>query len=557
MSIDIPPEMPPVLMHVSKSNDLRREHQTPFYIGKIGDKYVEILDLPYLTREQIERLTLASKNPSQLIVNLAKVYRLNGNLLVQILYRQQANTIFIYGVQTKLVDIIAHPIVRNHFKNIIGDPDLTLGEFEHSRVMADIGAQRRGVNYSVSYALSPDYNETTLVFKPTRKEADRFQSSFDVGNQGNRFAGRDFAGLGMRYRSKWGTEFKMNYLKALSGKAIEDTDTSFDGLVLAVDHPFTTGLYGFQAAVTKYTSASTQEAFRFELPQICDLNPALPLCQLGTDYTVRSDLEANTAVASITAEHILASGGGRRWILNERLRMVGDEISDRSHDAPIVDEHYATAAIGLKYLYGGRGRHGLSEGHYGLQINSGFGNDSGSFGEDEGAPTNEELEVHPSKRSPNFIQVTPNFDLKFGLFPYFIVGAFTEAVLSNGKQVPQQEQYVLGGMDKLSAYLPGVLIGDSGYLSRLTFTGNSRKPEPFQIIPSLFVEHGEVWFEDAEGEAGIGRSISDAGLRLQFFFGETSDLELVVARPLSSSNVPTDLLEASEVDFFARLKIRI
>lgn len=557
MAIDLPPEMPPVLMQLSKSNELRRRHKTAFYIGRIGNQYVEVLDIPYLTREQIERLAEASKTPSQLIVNLSKVYRLNGNLLVQILYRQQASTVYVYAVQTKLVGTNAHPIIQKHFDNLIGDEDLTLGEFEKSRVMADLGTERRGIDYSISYSLNADYTETTLDFRSAVKEADRFQFSFDVGNQGNRFAGRDFAGVGMRYWSKWGTEYKLDYLKALSGKAVENTDTSFDGWVLKIDHPFASGLYGLQAARTEYTSERTQTEFQPEIPQICELSPGLPLCELGSESTIVSELDANTSVVNLTAEHILASGAGRRWVLSEKLGVVYDEVVDPAQQEAIIDEQYGKAVLGLKYLYGGRGRYGLNEGHYGLAVNGGFGSESGSFVGEESSPTNNEMEVHPSKRSPGFIQFAPSFEVKFALSRYFIVGAFAEGVFSDGTQVPQQEQYVLGGMDRMRAYLPGVLIGDSGYHARLSLAGNSRKAMQFQVIPTLFVERGDVWFENAEGQAGKTRSLADAGLRVQIFFGDAGDLELVMARPLKSRNVPDDVLDESEVDFFARLKFRI
>lgn len=557
MAIDLPPEMPPVLMHLSKSNELRRERKTPFYIGKIGGQYVEVLDIPYLTREQVERLAEASKTPSQLIVNLSKVYRLNGNLLVQIMYRQQANTIYVYGAQMKLGGINAHPIVRKHFEDLIGDEDLTLGEFEHARVMADIGTERRGVDYTTSYSLSADYSEATLNFQSTVKEVDRFQVSFDVGNQGNRFAGRDFANVGARYWSKWGTEYKLDYLKALSSKAFEDADTSFDGWVLKIDHPFASGLYGLQAARTEYTSEQTQTEFQPEIPQVCELSPGLPICELGSESTVVSGLDANTTIVNLTAEHILASAVGRRWVLNEKLGFVADEVIDPSRDEAVIDEEYGKAVIGLKYLYGGRGRHGLDEGYYGLVINGGFGSESGSFADEENSQATDEMPVHPSKRSPGYIQFAPSFELKFGFSRYFIVSAFAEGVFSGGTQVPQQEQYVLGGMNKMSAYLPGVLVGDSGYHARLSFAGNSRKDGQFQLIPTLFVEQGDVWFEDADGEIGKARSLTDAGLKLQLFFGDAGDVELVIAHPLDSRNVPDEVLDASEVDFFARLKFRI
>lgn len=554
MAIDMPPEMPPVLMTPVMAEKLTSAASTLFFRVRIGNQSVVVTELPYLSRTEVGRLAEAASSPSQFIVNLAKVYRVKGNLLVQVLYAKQGNEVYVYAVQTTLADIYGHKLVRDHFKKLIGDQDLTISEFDQAWVMADLAARRRGVSYRVTYTTIPNSTETILNFKREDVERDAHQFTVDLGNQGNRFAGRDFAGLGWRYWSRWSDEFKLDYIQALSDKAFEEVDTSYHGIVAGWNRPFSSGLYGLEVIRTEYESSLMQEVFASTLPgELCSLLPDSPACALGATEQETAGLDADTTVLSLTGEHVLASGPDRRWVLSEKLSAVSDSVEDVVGGEAIVEERYNKAAINLKYMYGGSRK----EGHLALGLTGGFGDEAaGSFQTNNSQVEPEQPAVSPRKRTPNFFQTAVSLRFKFNLASWLGIDFKTDGQLSNDQQVPQLEHFVLGGMERMSAYLPGVLAGDTGYHAILSLGGNARPDSLIDVTPSVFIEHGSVRFEDAEGDAGNARSIADAGVRISARIGKASTLELVAATPVGDADIPEADLEPSEVDFYARLKIR-
>lgn len=552
MAIEMPPELPPALMPQAIAAQVFKAGSPSFFNGEIGGQKVEVTRLPYLSPQQVGKLAAAASSPSQFIVNLSKVYRLNGNLLVQVLYYQKRDVVFVHAIQTSVGGISGHKLVRTYFEKLIGDKDLTISEFDQAWIMADLSAKRRGVNYSITYTSTPDFSATTINFERGEMARDAHQWTLDLGNQGNRFAGREFAGLGWRYWSKWGAEFNLNYMQALSDKAFEEVDTSYQGLVVGLNRPFSSGLYGLEIIGTQYESSLVQEVFSSQLPpELCGLLTDSPLCQAGTTEAEVAGLDADTTIGSLTGEHVLSSGPGRRWVLSEKLTMVSDKVEDVVRNVLIVDEQYSKAAIELKYLYGGRGRHGLGEGHIALGFIGGFGDESGSF-----ADVEQQAAVSPGKRSPDFLQVAPSIRFSVGLASWFVIDLKADGLFANGRQVPQQDQFVLGGMDRMSAYLPGVLIGDSGYHASLSFGGRADGDAGFDVTPALFIEHGSARFENAAGEAGDTRSLTDAGLRVAISFGRAGSLELVAAGGIGDSNIPQQTVKEAEVDFYARLRVR-
>ncbi|WP_372779807.1 hypothetical protein [Litorivivens sp.] len=554
MAIDMPPEMPPVLLTPVMAEKLISAASPLFFRIRIGNQPVVVAELPHLSREEVVRLAEAASSPSQFIVNLAKVYRLKGNLLVQVLYTKHRGEVHVYAVQTTLGGIKGHEQVSKHFKKLIGDQDLTLSEFDQAWVMADLAARRRGVSYRVTYTTTPDATETILNFERHNIERDAHQFTVDLGNQGNRFAGREFAGLGWRYWSKWSDEFTLDYIQALSDKAYEEVDTSYHGVVAGWNRPIGSGLYGLEVIRTEYESSLMQEIFTSALPgELCVLLPDTPACAVGDTEQETAGLDADTTVLSLSGEHVLASGPDRRWILSEKLSAVSDRVEDVVRGEAIVEERYNKAALNLKYMYGGSGR----EGHVALGLTGGFGDEaSGSFQQNNSQLSPEQQAVSPQKRTPKFFQTAVSLRFKFNLAPWIGLDLKTDGQMSNDQQVPQLEHFVLGGMERMSAYLPGVLVGDTGYHAILSLGGNGRPDSLFDITPSVFIEHGSVRYEDAGGDAGKPRSISDAGVRITARIGKASNLELIAARPIGDGDIPEVDLEAAEVNFYARLKFR-
>ena len=121
------------------------------------------------------------------------------------------------------------------------------------------------------------------------------------------------------------------------------------------------------------------------------------------------------------------------------------------------------------------------------------------------------------------------------------------------EQVPQQQQFILGGMDTLSAYLPGILVGDEGYFAdtRLEsrYTWND-----FIVVPSVFVEYGGAWYNNAGSPQGDEQTIGDAGLRLKVNYKSFLYTEIVAARPVYDDVADDDRLDDLEADFYWRIR---
>ena len=122
------------------------------------------------------------------------------------------------------------------------------------------------------------------------------------------------------------------------------------------------------------------------------------------------------------------------------------------------------------------------------------------------------------------------------------------------EQLPQQQQWVLGGMKSISAYLPGVMSGDSGYFGDLSLQ-HKVVVAGIDVTAAVFAEYGAAWFENAAGTAGDERSIADAGVRVSADLGWGVNLDAVVARPLADDGfVSDDELERLEADFYFVVK---
>ncbi|MFT5033478.1 MAG: hemolysin activation/secretion protein, partial [Bacteroidia bacterium] len=118
-----------------------------------------------------------------------------------------------------------------------------------------------------------------------------------------------------------------------------------------------------------------------------------------------------------------------------------------------------------------------------------------------------------------------------------------------------QQQFVLGGLSTMSAYLPGTLIGDSGVYGRIKLEGHWH-PFGADLTPSLFVEYGTAWFEDVRGELGESRSLVDAGVRVEGDIGRDLTMQFVAAVPVSERNLDSDLIKTMEANFYWHLEKR-
>ncbi len=555
MAIDIPPPMPPIQADVRSIEAAKAQARGVVKTG-FADYQVEIVGPALLSKARIDAVMSRAKNPSQAVLGLNNAYYSQGHLLVGLHFALVGKKLSIYVVQGKLANVVTPPALNQFFKPLIGDTDLTFGEFDRRRLLADIKASRAGEQVSVSYRrASADPADITMVL--TAKSLADYQAttaSFQIGNPGSRFLGRYFQQSQLRHTTDYGTEVAFGYESALTSLGDDPRGgKSYDHLQLALDHPTRFGVYGFDISHIVYT----QEVLVDDSGTLREFDFKSKITQLG-----------------LNGKQVLVSSARNRFNTYQRIEHIESEFENedepQAQDRLLLDEPHTSVEFGLTWFHRfpkGTTFNADLSGEWG--VSSDGDNNAGTLNTLAAASPRE---LDSRRRTSQFRLIKPKLGLaipvfKGGNLSFDFIGQF-----AGDHQVPQEQQWVLGGTGSLSAYLSGLLVGDSGYYGRVVLNLGRFGGDGISVVPSLFVEHGVAEFEDAEAvkdssgnlsvasasgsilDVGEAQSVTDAGIRLQFDIAWDIDLELVVARNVADDNLSQAYLRNNEADFFFNLK---
>ena len=122
--------------------------------------------------------------------------------------------------------------------------------------------------------------------------------------------------------------------------------------------------------------------------------------------------------------------------------------------------------------------------------------------------------------------------------------------------MPEQQQWVLGGVGSVYASLPGLAVGDSGAVARLQW-----EPPVYPVADLLelglrsFVEYGMTRFEQNVGGRDTGtRSQSDIGAELTGTLPWGLEAAIGTAVELSTSGVSEDAETDADANYYFRLR---
>jgi len=552
MAIDLPPIIPPQLStaeriqaHASAASDVIDTRVAGFAMRISGNRY--------LTKAQIEKISAASTTPSQAIRALNQAYYQMGHLLVAVYYAPDGENIHVHVVNGRLEGVEGPDVVKAHFRPLVGDADLTVDEFERRRVLAELQAQRMGRDYAISYSVGEDPERFVLVFKGA-DAADYEPTDFivEAGNQGNRFLGRYFAGASVEHRLWEGSQLTLGYEGALTQWGETNGGRSYDALNAGFDRATRFGVYGLELNHVQYErDAELETPGQADTSFLCVL---LGLCSNILPTTTQVVVESDTTVAALTGEQVLLASTRHRLAFSQRIEAVESEIM-LDDGRQVLDEPHTSAEAGLKYFK--RSRWFDTDVRWSVQgfVEAGLSSDSGTLGTDDGSSATSAEAVSAGKRTAEYVLYKPKLGLKVAVGEDLSFDIDVLSQISDGNQLPQQQQFVLGGLSTMSAYLPGSLIGDSGVYGRVKLEG-LWQPFGAELAPSVFIEYGQAWFEDASGELGDKRTLVDAGVRLEGEIGWGLTTQLVAAVPVSDRNVDSDAIAEMEVDFYWHLEKR-
>lgn len=565
MAIDLPPVIPPQLAKLEVLEQYAAG-ATP-YVGIVNGYELRVSGEHHLTDDEMAKIFAAANTPSQAIILMNSLAYRKGHLLVTMQYAPDVSIVHVHAVQGTVRRVEGEGVAE-YFEPLKGDSDLTRADFDRARVMANVRSERAGVDYTAQFVVDESNPaDVTLVFEGTPAEDyDPTDLTLKVGNQGSRYVGRYFGDVGLSHEFKNGVKASAAYQTAFTDLGESRGGEDYHRIQLGADRPFASGLYGINVSHVEYTQDLGSATVATGIDGLlCQL---LGLC--GGGATRSQDLDADINAIVLTGEQVLASDLDYRFNLFQKIEYIDSQIEvdnsgflqeDEPSEFALQDEKYGVVEVGVKYFGAKALEDKLMRWSAQFAVAAGVTGDSGTLGtykefreaaleENPGADV---PEVAPAARTAEFIALKPKVSLKIPTSPDgSINGSFVGQFAD--EQLPQQQQWVLGGMTTLAAYLPGVLVGDSGYFGLVNYE-HVFPTEVAKITGSVFAEYGTAWYENVSGSLGDERSIADAGVRVRAEFGWDVTVDAVAARKIADDGFEDeDDLDELEADFYITLK---
>lgn len=462
---------------------------------------------------QIRAVLAAAADPQAAVAALSAAYQRAGYALVAVkAVGDGPQRVWIQVVQGQITQLRMPEDLSGFYAGLRDRQNLTRDELLRRTVLAQAYAARDGQELHANFAPSSTPGGSALeVQTPPRPDARAVSGAFQLGNTGSRYASRYTTGLSLAVDPGRGLEFTGNFVHGLANWSSASRGSQYQVGALGASIITPWGTYGLNYQKTSY--------------RIGDV--AAPLYPQGD---VRSFAANGNQLLHVTDRS--------RFILSESVSHIGFTQAVYGGDYQLADQNYNFASVGLQYLTTTVLACQTGQLSLGLTLNKGLSGLSGSMDiERDGAPT-------PRFRSINY---------SLGWVQPLPKGAVMQFSLSGQRgfdTLPSQQQWVLGGMGSLSAYFPGVLVGDSGYAGRFSVQTAPWSWKGWSVTPSLFLETGAAAYAYTVPGTPRWQSLTDGGLALNLQGPRGSTLTLLAARGIGSSHVTSAVRDSSHAAFF-------
>lgn len=484
--------------------------------GRSGWHYL-VTGNTLLPDSAVRSLLATSADPQAAVQALSAAYQQAGYMLVAVkAVSGGPQTAWIQVVQGQITLTRAPRGVEGFFSGLQDRQDLTRDELLRRSVLAQAYAARNGDDLHASFTPSPTPGGSELTAEAAPRTGFRpVSGALQLGNTGTRYASRYTAGLSLAVDPGRGLEFTGNFVDGLANWSSASRGSQYKAGALGLSAITPWGIYGLSYQKTTY--------------RIGDV--AAPLYPQGE---VRSLAASGNQLLRVTDHSRLG--------LTEAVTHISNTQAVYGGAYQLADQNYNVASVGVQYSTSTVVAQQTGQINLGLTVNKGLTGLRGSMDiERSGAPT-------PRFRSINY---------SLGWVQPLPKGAALQMTL-NGQRafdtLPSQQQWVLGGLGTLSAYFPGVLVGDSGYSGRLTLQSAAFGWKNWSVTPSVFAETGGSSLAFTPPGSPRWQSLTDAGVGLTLQGPKGTTLSLVAARGIANSHVSATLRDSSHAAFFFNLQ---
>lgn len=477
---------------------------------------IHLLGPQVLDAAAAQRSIEGKSNPSDAVRALAVAHYAAGYPAAQLRYALDGEDLYVLVVLGEVVRVDMPAPLRKYFASLPAGP-LTDDAFEPRRALASIHADRAGLNAEPIFLAQPA-GGFALDMKPDDGGPRQFSFRTGFNNQGNRFVGRYFSETNGRVSLKSGDEFMLGWRTALPGIDDDSRAQNYDEYSAGWSRVTTRGIFGLSAR---------QSEFRFRL--------------FANGVPIPADSEFRQV--ELAWLFPLAASIHRRWTVNASLDYSFLERSALSGDAVLQDQELAALQVGHAYAYIWRWTERVLNAEAGVQIRHGLSDDR--------------TDDPQTRADLGYWLVRPNLNAGLAIGDAWNLSFELRAQFS-GDTLPEDSQWVLGGVQSLHAWLPGVAVGDSGALGRVQADYLDWEFKGLRIVPGVFVEYGYARFDAPELTASPRGNVSlgDAGAQIGLEIGRWVKANVSSALILDKSGQPDAVFDAAEADVLFEITAR-
>jgi len=459
-------------------------------------------------REALEK----AESPTQAVQNLKAAYSQAGYFLVALRAQVSAHDVVLQVIEGQITRVDAQASLNRFYDGVEFDPTLQENELVRRNILAEAYASRSGLEFRPSVAPGQQPGGTTLTVQtPPQPNFKPISGSLVLGNYGSRYVGGMVLGENLSVRPGSGLEMNLSYAHGLPNALKDSAGSRYDAVNAGASLVTPWGFYGLTFARSTYRVGAA----------------AAPLNPTG-----------ETQTWGFTGSQLLYGSPTLRISSTQGLTHVSNVTTVFQNLYTLTDQNYNYTNIGLQLSKNISIINLPGALNAGIAYNFGISGPIGTLSKTTpGLPTSR---FHYWGVTSNWQQTLPD--------------GWSSNVAFNGQwgldTLPQNQQWVLGGYGSLTAWTPGVLVGDSGYLLRATLQSPSWQWRGWQMNAQGFAEQGAVTNHYTPAGTPGWQMLADLGVGLTWTSPWKTQLSLLAARSTANKNVSAATLRNQRAVYF-------
>lgn len=479
---------------------------------------VHVIGAELIDKARIEEAISTAATLSDVVRQIQSAYYVAGYPAVQARYALVEPDLYVLVLPGKVTRVVAEAPYAKYFDQLAGADPLSDEKLEPARTLASIHSDRKGEDPAIEF--QPEEGGAALVLKGSESGPPQGVVGLEFGNPGNRFAGRHMANYFVR--GAWGTgdELRVDGRHAFVGLDKPSSPSKdYREHTVSWNRVNTLGLFGIKARYVGY-----QQEFDADIG-------------LGASTIFDGKIQQYEAAWVLP----LSADFNSRWNANIKADYTKKTYEISQNNLQVQRQEYGSAEIGTDYarvLAFGDQRFDVSAA---VAVRSGLGDN--------------ETDTPIKAADFGYLLFRPTVNIALPIGESFTAGLGLAAQITSDT-LPEQQQWVMGGIGNVEAFLPGVAAGDSGGLARLFLQ------QPFTMLgmlvtPRVFAEYGYAKLENpfeapfvAVAQSGATQSVADAGVSLAVRVTSWLETRLSYAESFHEKNVVDAAQDATDANMF-------